>query len=196
MYRSVVLQELYKKFKKFTILLIIGLYYCLVLNRNAKAMDKNYEIDNVDLKILGLLMQDATMPYTEIGKRIFVSGGTVHVRMRKMEQMGIVRGSTLMIDHTKLGWDIAAFLGIYLDKSSLYAEVAEKLAAIPEVVNIHYTTGIYSIFAKIVCRDTTHLREVLHDKIQKVGGIQRTETFISLEESVSRPVPFAELTNG
>ena len=154
---------------------------------------KNSEIDNVDLKILSLLMQDATMAYTEIGKRIFVSGGTVHVRMKKMEEMGVVRGSQLIIDHTKLGWDISAFLGIYLDKSSLYEEVAEQLMTIPEVVNIHYTTGIYSIFAKIVCRDTMHLREVLHDKIQKVIGIQRTETFISLEESVNRPVPFTEL---
>ena len=153
---------------------------------------KNSEIDNVDLKILNLLMQDATMAYTEIGKRIFVSGGTVHVRMKKMEDMGIVRGSQLIIDHTKLGWDISAFLGIYLDKSSLYEEVAQQLMTIPEVVNIHYTTGIYSIFAKIVCRDTLHLREVLHDKIQKVVGIQRTETFISLEESVNRPVPFSE----
>ena len=154
--------------------------------------DKNLEIDNTDLKILGLLMQDANMPYTEIGKRIFVSGGTVHVRMKKLEQMGVVKGSQLVIDSTKLGWDISAFLGIYLDKSSLYAEVSKQLEAIPEVVNVHYTTGIYSIFAKIVCRDTQHLREVLHDKIQKVGGIQRTETFISLEESVNRPVPFGE----
>lgn len=155
-------------------------------------MDKNLEIDNTDLKILSLLMQDANMPYTEIGKRIYVSGGTVHVRMKKMEQMGIVRGSQLVIDYTKLGWDISAFLGIYLDKSSLYAEVAEQLMKIPEVVNIHYTTGIYSIFARIVCRDTTHLREVLHDKIQKVQGIQRTETFISLEESVNRSIPLDE----
>ena len=154
--------------------------------------DKNLEIDNTDLKILGLLMQDANMPYTEIGKRIFVSGGTVHGRMKKLEQMGVVKGSQLVIDSTKLGWDISAFLGIYLDKSSLYAEVSQQLEAIPEVVNVHYTTGIYSIFAKIVCRDTQHLREVLHDKIQKVSGVQRTETFISLEESVNRPVPFGE----
>jgi Lrp/AsnC family transcriptional regulator, regulator for asnA, asnC and gidA len=153
-------------------------------------MDKNLEIDNVDLKILTLLMEDANMPYTEIGKRIFVSGGTVHVRMKKMESMGIVKGSQLVIDHAKLGWDISAFLGIYLDKSSLYEEVASMLMKIPEVVNIHYTTGIYSIFAKIVCRDTQHLREVLHDKIQKVSGIQRTETFISLEERIMRPIPF------
>ncbi len=157
-----------------------------------KIEEKNLEIDNTDLKILNLLMQDANMAYTEIGKRIFVSGGTVHVRMNKLKQMGIVRGSQLVIDHAKLGWDISAFLGIYLDKSSLYAEVAKQLEAIPEVVNVHYTTGIYSIFAKIVCRDTGHLREVLHDKIQKVSGIQRTETFISLEESINRPIPFGE----
>ncbi|MBC7892699.1 MAG: Lrp/AsnC ligand binding domain-containing protein [Sphingobacteriaceae bacterium] len=157
-------------------------------------MEKNSEIDNVDIKILTLLMQDATMPYTEIGKRIFVSGGTVHVRMKKMEQMGIVIGSSLTIDHTRLGWDISAFLGIYLDKSSLYDDVAAQLEQIPEIISINYTTGNYSIFARIVCRDTTHLREVLHDKIQKVAGIQRTETFISLEERFNRPVPFGVTT--
>ncbi|MDZ7897199.1 MAG: Lrp/AsnC ligand binding domain-containing protein [Arcicella sp.] len=151
---------------------------------------KNIEIDDVDMKILNLLMQDAKMPYTEIGKRINLSGGTIHVRMGKMEEAGIVTGSQLVIDYTKLGWDISAFLGIYLDKSSLYEEVAQQLKEIPEVVSINYTTGIYSIFAKIYCRDTVHLRAVLHDKIQKVQGIQRTETFISLEESLNRPVPF------
>ncbi len=152
-------------------------------------MNKNSEIDNTDLKILSLLMENAGLPYTEIGKRVFVSGGTVHVRMKKMEQMGIVKGSQLLIDPAKLGWDISAFLGVYLDKSSLYEEVAADLEKIPEVVNIHYTTGIYSIFAKIVCRDTGHLREVLHDKIQKVKGIQRTETFISLDERINRSIP-------
>jgi Lrp/AsnC family transcriptional regulator, regulator for asnA, asnC and gidA len=152
-------------------------------------MDKNLEIDNTDLQILSLLMEDANMPYTEIGKRIYVSGGTVHVRMRKMEELGIVKNAQLNIDYSKLGWDISAFLGIYLDKSSLYGEVSKELEKIPEVVNVHYTTGIYSIFAKIICKDTQHLRQVLHDKIQKVSGIQRTETFISLEESVNRPIP-------
>lgn len=152
-------------------------------------MDKNLEIDKTDLKILSLLMQDAKMPYTTIGEKIFVSGGTVHVRMAKMEQMGIVKGSQLIVDPVKLGWDISAFLGIYLDKSSLYDEVADQLEKIPEIVSINYTTGMYSIFAKLVCRDTLHLREVLHDKVQKVQGIQRTETFISLEERTVRPIP-------
>ncbi len=150
--------------------------------------NKNIDIDQVDRQILSILMKDANTAYTEIAKQIHVSGGTVHVRMKKLEQMGIVKGSSLTIDYTELGYDITAFLGIYLDKSSLYDEVSKALANIPEIVGANYTTGAYSIFAKIVCRDTNHLRDVLHDKIQKIGGIQRTETFISLEESINRPI--------
>ena len=152
-------------------------------------MERKFDLDPLDFKILEILVADANLPYTEIGQRLDVSGGTVHVRMKKMESMGIVKGAQLLIDYSKIGWDITAFLGIYLDKSSLYEDVAKQLEAIPEVVNIHYTTGIYSIFAKIICRDTQHLREVLHDKIQRVTGIQRTETFISLEESLIRNTP-------
>jgi Lrp/AsnC family transcriptional regulator for asnA, asnC and gidA len=152
-------------------------------------MDKVLEIDQTDLAILRIMVRDADLSYAEIGKRVFVSGGTVHVRVAKMRQMGIIRGTKLDIDVAKLGWDITSYLGIYLDKSSLYDSVASQLAEIPEVINLHYTTGQYGIFAKIQCRDTGHLREVLHDKIQKVAGIQRTETIISLEESLNRPIP-------
>jgi Lrp/AsnC family transcriptional regulator, regulator for asnA, asnC and gidA len=151
-------------------------------------MSKILELDEVDKKILAILMRNAKTPYTDIAKNIHVSSGTVHVRMNKLEQMGIVTGATLSIDYTKLGYDISAFLGIYLDKSSFYDEVSEQLKNIPEVVAAHYTTGIYSIFAKIICRDTAHLKEILHDKIQKINGIQRTETFISLQESINRPI--------
>ena len=147
------------------------------------------EIDHIDRQILAILMKDAKKPYTEIAKEIHVSGGTVHVRMKKMEAMGIVKGFHLAIDQSKLGYDITAYLGIYLNKSSLYEEVSDELEEIPEILGAHYTTGNYSIFAKVVCRDTQHLREVLHDKIQKIKGIQRTETFISLEESINRPIP-------
>ena len=153
-------------------------------------MSKNYDIDNVDLKILALLTEDAKMPYTEVAKKVFVSGGTVHVRMRKLEEMGIVQGTTLKLDYSKMGYDITAFLGIYLEKSSLYDQVIKKLYNIPEIVKIHYTTGNYNIFVKLHCRDTNHLKDVLHDKIQKVEGIERTETIISLEESLNRHIQF------
>lgn len=154
-------------------------------------MSKNYEIDNVDLKILNILMEDAKIPYTEVAKRVFVSGGTVHVRMKKLEEMGIVTGTTLKMDYSKLGFDVTCFMGIYLLKSSLYDSVVNNLKEIPEIVKVHYTTGNYNIFIKIYCKDTRHLKDVLHDKIQKVEGIERTETFISLEESLNRHLSFS-----
>lgn len=157
-------------------------------------MAKNYEIDNIDLKILSILSEDAKIPYTEVAKQVFVSGGTVHVRMKKMEEMGIVTGTTLNLDYKVLGFGVTAFMGIYLQKSSLYDSVIEKLKQVPEVVKIHYTTGNYNIFIKIHARDTSHLKDVLHDKIQHVEGIERTETFISLEESLNRHIQFQGLS--
>src|SRR6267154_25759 len=151
-------------------------------------MDKNYKIDNTDLKILELLMQDAKRPYSEVARKANVSQGTVHVRMNKMEEAGILGKTSLRINYAKLGYDITAFIGIYLEKSALYEIVLTKLKLIPEVTNIHYTTGNYSMFAKIHCRDTNHLKDVLYSKLQQVEGIERTDTMISLEESLDRPL--------
>lgn len=145
-----------------------------------------YEFDKTDLKILEILTQDAKKPYTEVAKKAFVSPGTVHVRMNKMEEAGIIEKTTLRLNYAKLGYDITAFIGIYLEKSALYDQVLNKLKNIPEITSIHYTTGNYSMFVKIHCRDTNHLKEVLHDKMQQVEGIDRTETMISLEESLDR----------
>ncbi len=149
-------------------------------------MSKNYEVDNIDLKILEILMQDSKKPFTEVAKKVNVSQGTVHVRMNKMEEAEIVEKNTLKINYAKLGYDITAFIGIYLEKSALYDQVLMKLKEIPEITNIHYTTGNYSMFIKIHCKDTNHLKIVLHDKMQQVEGIDRTETMISLEESLDR----------
>ena len=148
------------------------------VQKKPSAMIDHPELDQLDKQILAKLVEDGKMPYTELAKLLFVSSGTIHVRMKKMEELGVVTGSSLQLDYHKLGYDVTAFLGIYLDKSSLYDEVVEQIKKIPEVVEANYTTGAYSILAKIVCKDTNHLRLVLHDKIQKIPGIQRTETFI------------------
>ena len=132
------------------------------------------QIDDIDRKILALLLENAQTPYTEVAKKVFVSPGTVHVRMRKLVDLGIVTGSQLKINYTKLGYDVKAFLGVFLEKGALYDDVVDELNQIPEITNIDYTTGDYSMFVKILCRDTKHLREVLHDKVQMVEGISRT----------------------
>ena len=148
----------------------------------------NSEIDNLDIQILSILMKNATTPYTEIAKELIVSGGTIHVRMKKLEDLGIIKGANLEINPQKLGYDVCAFLGIFLEKGSQYNEAVKQLKTVNEIVELHYTTGSWSIFAKIICRDTTHLREILNEQIQSVPGIQRTETFISLEESIKRQI--------
>lgn len=149
---------------------------------------QNYEIDKLDRDILSILMEDVTIPYTEIAKKLLVSGGTIHVRMKKLRDMGVVKGAQLIVDPAKLHYDITAFIGVYLEKGSMYNEVAAELKKLAEVVEVHYTTGAYGLFAKLVCTNTQNLREVLNDKIQRIKGIQRTETFISLEESVKRQI--------
>ena len=145
-------------------------------------------IDKLDLQIIQAMMQDAEISYADLGKQFFVSGGPIHVRIKKLEELGIVQGKRLAVDLKVLGYDIIAFIGIYLEKSSLYDTVALALKNIPQVVRVNYTTGNYSMFVEIVCKDIQQLRFVLHDELQKIKGIERTETLISLEESFSRNV--------
>ena len=145
-------------------------------------------LDKLDLQIIQAMMEDAEVSYADLGKQFFVSGGTIHVRIKKIEELGIVQGKRLAVDLKVLGYDIIAFIGIYLEKSSMYDTVAQALKSIPQVVRVNYTTGNYSMFVEIVCKDIQQLRFVLHDELQKIKGIERTETLISLEESFSRNV--------
>jgi Lrp/AsnC family transcriptional regulator for asnA, asnC and gidA len=154
-------------------------------------MPQVLNIDKLDLQIIQQLMHDASISYADLGRKLFVSAGTIHVRIKKLQENGVISGIRYEVDKKRLGYDVIAFIGIYLEKSSLYDQVAKDLQRIPEIIRINYTTGNYSIFAEIVCRDIEQLRSVLHDELQKIKGIERTETFISLEESLNRSVSVA-----
>ncbi len=151
-------------------------------------MNPKLNLDKLDLQIIQEMMEDAEVSYADLGKKLFVSGGTIHVRIKKLEELGVVKGKKLSVDLKELGYDVIAFIGIYLEKSSLYDSVAKELKKVPKIVRLNYTTGNYSMFAEIVCKDIQQLRYVLHDELQKIKGIERTETFISLEESLVRNV--------
>jgi Lrp/AsnC family transcriptional regulator, regulator for asnA, asnC and gidA len=151
-------------------------------------MASKLNLDKLDLQIIQHMMDDSMISYADLGKQLFVSGGTIHVRIKKLQEAGIVKGFRLNADLKKLGYDVIAFIGIYLKESSLYDSVAKELQKLPEIVRLNYTTGNYSMFAEIACRDIVQLKNVLHDELQKIKGIERTETFISLEESFNRNV--------
>jgi Lrp/AsnC family transcriptional regulator for asnA, asnC and gidA len=154
-------------------------------------MGVKLNLDKLDLEIIHHMMDDAAISYADLGKKLFVSGGTIHVRIKKLQEAGVVKGTKLNTDLKLLGYDVIAFIGIYLKESSLYDNVARELQKMPEIVRLNYTTGNYSMFAEVVCKDITQLRFVLHDQLQKIKGIERTETFISLEEGFCRNVPVA-----
>ena len=156
-------------------------------------MATKFNIDKLDLNIIQEMLENAETPYAELGKKLFVSGGTIHVRIKKLEELGIVKGKRLKVNLNKLGYDITAFVGIFLEKSSLYDVVAKELERIPEIIRLNYTTGNYSMYIEIVCKDINQLRKVLHDDLQKIKGIERTETLISLAESFNRSVRVSEL---
>lgn len=146
------------------------------------------KLDALDMNILSFLIRDARVPYTDIAKALKVSSGTVHVRMRKLESQGIVSGSHLEVNYKNLGYDISAFVGIYLEDGKLYKSVLKDLEQIPEVTSAHSTTGKYNIFAHILCRDTSHLKEVLTEHLQAIKGVQHVESFLSLDEPIKRPL--------
>ena len=162
------------------------------ISKTKTYMASKLNLDKLDLQIIQEMLQNAETPYAELGKKLFVSGGTIHVRIKKLEGFGIVKGKKLSVNLKELGYDITAFVGIFLEKSSLYDVVAKELEKIPEIIRLNYTTGNYSMYIEIVCKDINQLRYVLHDELQKIKGIERTETLISLEESFNRNVQVAK----
>jgi Lrp/AsnC family transcriptional regulator, regulator for asnA, asnC and gidA len=148
----------------------------------------NLQLDDLDLQILSILFNDSRTPFLEIARQCHVSGGTIHVRMKKMEDMEIIKGTKLIVDNSKLGYDVSCFVGIRVDKASSYPEVLQEMKTIDEIVELHYTTGEYSIFIKVMCKNISHLQDLLMNRIQCINGIQSTNTFISLLQPIDRNI--------
>jgi Lrp/AsnC family transcriptional regulator for asnA, asnC and gidA len=141
-------------------------------------------LDEVDHQILDILIDNTRIPFTDISKRLLVSAGTVHVRVKKMEDAGIIKGSSLTLDYVKLGYSFIAYAGIFLDKTSQTQQVINDLRSIPYVTVAHVTTGKFNIFCKVRARDTLHAKEIIFN-IDDIEGVSRTETMISMEESIN-----------
>ncbi|MEE9350227.1 MAG: Lrp/AsnC ligand binding domain-containing protein [Flavobacteriaceae bacterium] len=149
---------------------------------------KTLQIDGIDKIILNHLMQDARTPILKIARDVGISGAAIHQRLRKLEKSGLLSGSKFVINSKILGYKTLAFVGIFLDNSTKYGEAIKRLNEIDEVIESHYTTGNYGIFIKILCKDNEHLMSVLNRKIQKINGVARTETFISLDQQINRQI--------
>ena len=153
-----------------------------------KIVNQNIQIDGIDKKILRALMADARTPILEIARLVGISGAAIHQRLRKLEKSGLISGSKFVINPKVLGYTTMAFIGIFLDKAVSNPQAVKQLQKIPEVLECHYTTGDWSIFIKVLCKDNAHLMHVLNHDIQSITGVSRTETFISLDQQIERQI--------
>lgn len=145
---------------------------------------KKYVLDEIDHQILDILIENARTPFTDIAKRLLVSAGTIHVRVKKMEDEGIIQGSTLTLNYHKMGYSFIAHVGVFLDKTSKTQEALDNLRKIPNVTVAYVTAGKYNIFCKVRAKNTSDAKEIIY-AIDDIDGVVRTETMISLEESIN-----------
>ena len=143
-----------------------------------------FRLDEVDHQILDMLIENTRIPFTDIAKKLLISAGTVHVRVKKLEEAGIIRGSSLTLDYQKLGYSFIAYVGIFLEKTSQTKFVLNRIHEIPYITVAHITTGKFNIFCKVRAKHTKHAKDIIF-MIDDIEGVSRTETMISLEESIN-----------
>mgnify|MGYP002509164929 FL=1 len=152
---------------------------------------KNLEckVDALDLKILSIISKDARIPFRNVAELCGVSRAAIHLRVQHLIDMGIISGSCYEIDVRRLGYKTCTYIGIRLERGSMYKEVVERLREIPEVVECCYTPGPYSILAKMYSHDNEHLMQLLNGRVQDIPGVVSTETMIVLDNSIRRNMP-------
>lgn len=147
------------------------------------------KVDKLDLKILQIISVDARIPFKDVAEACGVSRAAIHQRVQRLTNAGIITGSGYTVNPKHVGYSTCTFVGIILERGSMYKEVAAQLIKIPEIVECHFTTGNYTMLIKLYSRDNDHLMQLLNNRIQGIDGVISTETLISLEQSFTRQVP-------
>ena len=148
----------------------------------------HHQLDELDGKILKMIVGNARIPFLEVARECNVSGAAIHQRIQKLTALGVIKGSEFIIDNTKVGYETCAYMGLFLKSPGQFPTVTEALKQIPEVVECHYTTGQYDLFIKIYAKNNQHLLSIIHNKLRPLG-LARTESLISFKEAFKRQIP-------
>jgi Lrp/AsnC family transcriptional regulator, regulator for asnA, asnC and gidA len=146
------------------------------------------ELDDFDRKILIILEKDGRKPYSEIAKSLDISNTMVHQRINKMKKIGVLKGAGIILDERKLGYEWGAFTGLMLKEDSDSKAIIEELKKIPEVTECYYITGQYTLYIRIVAKNSEHMRSVLYDRIDNIEGILKTESLVDFGAAFKRNV--------
>ena len=147
--------------------------------------------DKLDRKILSILSKNARIPFKDVAAECGVSRAAIHQRVQHLIDDGVITGSGFDVNPKSLGYSTCTYVGITLERGSMYKQVVERLVHIPEIVECHFTTGPYTMLVKLFARDNEQLMDLLNNQLQDIPGVVATETLISLEQSVRREIPIA-----
>lgn len=170
------------------------LLYCIILSTFATNFEKSIyiameRIDKLDKKIMEIISVNARIPFKDVAVECGVSRAAIHQRVQRLIDTNVITGSGYHVNPKSLGYSTCTFVGLKLEKGSMYKGVVEEIAKIPEVVECHCTTGQYTLFLKMYARDNSQLMDILNNKIQAIHGVDSTETLISLDQSIKKEVP-------
>lgn len=155
-------------------------------------MDVNELTDSIDRKILKIITLNARVPFKDVAEQVGISRTSVHQRVQRMTDIGVIKSSGFHVNPQKLGFNMCVYVGITLERGSLYNSVVSELEKIPEIVESQYTLGAYTILIKLYARDANHLMELLNGRIQEIPGVINTETLTSLDQRIKRSVPIED----
>ena len=147
------------------------------------------KIDKLDRQILEIIMRNARIPSKDVAAKCGVSRAAIHQRIQRMIDMKVIIGSGYHVNPKTLGYTTCTYIGVRLEKGSMYKDVVPELEKIPEVVECHFTTGPYTMLCKLYARDNEHLMHLINDHVQQIAGVVSTETLISLDQSLNREIP-------
>jgi len=148
------------------------------------------QLDDTDREILRILQEDARTPFSEIARRIDMSSATVHDRVSRMKENGVITGYHAEVDPKAVGYDVSAVVGFRVEQGR-ETRVLDRLSDIDGIQEIHLTTGDWDVIAKLFVTDADELRELLFDRIADMDGVIRSNTMVVLDtphESESLPV--------
>ena len=147
------------------------------------------KIDQLDRKILRIISQNARMPFKDVAEECGVSRAAIHQRVQRLIDLEVIVGSGYLVNPKMLGFQMCVYIGITLERGSMYKEVVEALEKIPEIVESQYTLGHYTILVKLYAKNDEHLMQLLNGQIQEIPGVASTETLTSLDQRIKRTVP-------
>ena len=147
------------------------------------------KIDKLDRKILSILLTNARIPFKDVATQCGVSRAAIHQRVQHLMEKGIITGSGFYVNPKSLGYSTCTYVGLNLERGSMYKKVVEQLQEIPEIIECHFTTGPYTMMIKLYARDNEQLMDLLNNRMQTIPGVVSTETLISLEQSIKREIP-------